>query len=151
VAQTAADEVRRLASDLRPAILDDLGILATISWFCREFETIYSTIQLKKSLEIQEADIPESLKIVLYRVLQEALNNIAKHSHTQSAKISLRQRNGQIELIVEDKGKGFLPESSRTGLGLASMRERVEVSGGSFILQTSRGQGTKIRATWPAA
>jgi signal transduction histidine kinase len=151
VAQTAADEVHRLASDLRPAILDDLGILATISWFCREFETIYSTIQLKKSLEIQEADIPESLKIVLYRVLQEALNNIAKHSHAQSAKISLRQKNGQIELIVEDKGKGFSLESSRTGLGLASMRERVEVSGGSFILQTSREQGTKIRATWPSA
>jgi len=151
VAQTAADEVRRLASDLRPAILDDLGILATIRWFCREFATIYSNIRLEKSLEIQETHVPESLKIVLYRVLQEALNNIAKHSQTQFAKISLRQKNGKIELIVEDKGKGFSPGSVRTGVGLASMKERVELSGGAFTLQTSRGQGTKIRATWPAS
>ena len=151
LAQTAADEVRRLASDLRPAILDDLGILATIRWFCREFATIYSNIRLEKSLEIGEADVPESLKIVLYRVLQEALNNIAKHSQAQSAKISLRQINGKIELLVEDKGKGFSPGSGRTGVGLASMKERVELSGGSFTLQTSRGHGTKIRAAWPAS
>lgn len=151
VAQTAADEVRRLASDLRPAILDDLGILATISWFCREFATIYSNIQLEKSLEMREEDVPESLKIVLYRVLQEALNNIAKHSQAQFAKISLRQIKGKIELLVEDTGKGFSPGSSRPGLGLASMKERVELSGGAFTLKTSKGQGTKIRAAWPAS
>jgi signal transduction histidine kinase len=63
----------------------------------------------------------------------------------------LRQIKGKIELLVEDTGKGFSPGSSRPGLGLASMKERVELSGGAFTLKTSKGQGTKIRAAWPAS
>ena len=147
--QNAVEEVRRMSTDLRPSILDDLGILAALGWFMREFETIYSGIRIEKWIEIQEKDIPDPLKIVIYRVLQEALNNVAKHSRAERVFVFLRKTERAIELAVEDKGVGFDLENPRTGAGLASMRERVELSGGMFSLQSAKGKGTVIWATWP--
>ena len=69
--QTAVEEVRRIQMDLRPAILDDLGLLATIGWLTREFQTIYSKIHFVNQIDITESDVPNPLKIVIYRVLQE--------------------------------------------------------------------------------
>ena len=80
LAQGAVEEVRRISKNLRPSSLDDLGVLATISWSCQEFCTLYPGIEMEEQIEIEEDQVPDSLKIVIYRVLQEALNNIAKHS-----------------------------------------------------------------------
>jgi PAS domain S-box-containing protein len=152
--QESIEEVRKIAMDLRPATLDDLGILATIAWFCREFETIYSGIRIEKKINIQENEVSDPLKTAIYRVLQEALNNVAKHSKANLANISLRSMDGTIELVVEDNGMGFdLKEalsvkSFRKGLGLSSMKERTELSGGSFILESVKGSGTIVRAIW---
>jgi signal transduction histidine kinase len=153
--QESIEEIRKIAMDLRPSVLDDLGILATISWFCREFQTIYSGIRIQQQLDIQEGDVPDPLKITIYRVLQEAFNNVTKHSEADLVRLSLRKTDATIALAVEDNGLGFNPEdvlsveSSRRGIGFASMRERTELSGGSFSIESTEGKGTIIRALWP--
>jgi len=150
------EEVRRICKDLRPSILDDLGILATIGWFCREFETLYSTIQIDRQLEIEEKEIPGRLKTAIYRILQEALNNVAKHSGASTVQVSLKSSDSMIQLVVADDGAGFdldrvlSLKSQERGIGLASMRERSELSGGNFEVASAPGSGTKISICWPA-
>ncbi len=152
--QNAIEEVRRMQTDLRPPILDDLGILATISWFCREYQQIYASIRVEKDLEIGEQDVPPSLKTVVYRVMQEAMNNVAKHSRANRVRLSLFQEDGSIKLLIEDDGLGFNVQDVSSedrplrGLGLTSMRERTELSGGSFSLLSRKGKGTVIQASW---
>jgi PAS domain S-box-containing protein len=154
VARGAVEEVRRISSNLRPAILDDLGILATLDWVCREFAKIYPAIRLHKKIDIEEKEVPNPLKIVFYRLLQEALNNVVKYSRAKSVSVSLKQDNGRIDLVIEDNGTGFdvsrvLSEKrANGGLGLAGMRERTDLSGGVFSLESAKGKGTTIRASW---
>ena len=154
--QEAIKEVRRIQTDLRPSLLDDLGILATISWFCREFQTIYSSIRIEKQITIQEDEVPELLKTVIYRVLQEAMNNVAKHSKTNLVGLYLRKTDGQIELVIEDNGRGFdventlSLENTKRGLGLSSMKERTELSRGAFSIESTKGNGTTVKAMWPS-
>jgi PAS domain S-box-containing protein len=147
--QNSIEEVRRISSDLWPSILDDLGLLLTINWFCRNFQGVYSAIQVEKQVFIQENEVPGPLKTVIYRVLQEAMNNVAKYSQAVKVRISLQKLGGRIEFIVQDFGVGFdLPTFPR-GLGLASMKERTELSGGIFQISSTRGEGTIVRASWP--
>jgi len=154
IIQSTVEEVRRITMDLRPSTLDDLGILATIGWFCREFQETYATVRIEKEIRLEEADIPGSLKTVIYRVLQEALNNVAKHSGADRVTIFLTKRGHTIELTIEDNGRGFdLKEAydidgSKRGFGLGSMKERIELSGGSFSLQSIRREGTTVKASW---
>jgi signal transduction histidine kinase len=94
--------------------------------------------------------VPDPLKAVIYRILQEAMNNVAKHSKANLVSTSLRRKkDGRIELVIEDNGTGFNMESVKKGLGLGSMRERAELSGGSFDIESVKGKGTVIRASWP--
>jgi signal transduction histidine kinase len=74
--QKTIEEVRRIVKDLRPSILDDLGILATIGWFCREFNNVYTGIRIETTIDIEEDEVPSHLKTIIYRILQEALNNV---------------------------------------------------------------------------
>lgn len=148
------EEVHRISMDLRPSMLDDLGILATIKWFLREFQASCSSINIEKTIRLEEREVPEPLKTVIFRVLQEAFNNIAKHSRAQRVQLYLGRRDRGIELIVRDDGVGFdlndaLPAGgARRGLGIASIRERIELSGGSFDIESTKGGGTTIRALW---
>ena len=154
VIQDAIEEVRRISMDLRPSILDDLGILATISWFCREFESTWSGIQVDRKIEIKETDVPDCRKIAVFRVLQEAFNNVAKHSGADRVFLYLGNRDRQSELIIRDNGKGFDTEAALSidrcpkGFGLAGMRQRVKLSGGSFEIESGRSKGTTVRARW---
>jgi signal transduction histidine kinase len=155
IVQGAIEEARRIQMNLRPSILDDLGILATIKWFCRQFESTYSKIRISQSIKIEEHEVPGSLRTVIFRVLQEGLNNIAKHSMANMVLLSLRKTNQAIELVIQDNGQGFdllkaqAPAGAPQGLGLSSMRERTELSGGSFVIESTRRKGTVIRASWP--
>jgi PAS domain S-box-containing protein len=149
------DAVRTIYMDLRPSLLDDLGILATINWICRDFASIYKTVRIEKHLELHEQDVPESLKIIIFRIVQEALNNVAKHSQASLVNLVLRNRGGAIELLVEDNGQGFnwadlnVREDAVRGMGLISMKERAELSGGALEVTARPGGGTSIRVTWP--
>ena len=149
LAQNGIEESRRIQMDLRPSILDDLGILATLSWFTREFQKVYSHISIEKEIDIQENEVPDSLRIALFRVIQEALNNTAKHSKADLVRLSLGKKEDKIELNIEDNGMGFDLENYRKGLGLTSMRERTELLGGSFAIESTPGKGTTIKAQWP--
>jgi signal transduction histidine kinase len=155
VVQEGIDECRRIQMDLRPSMLDDIGILATLSWFCRRYQTIYSEIRIEQEIEIKEGDVPPPLKIVVFRVIQETVNNIAKHSRANLVRLSLRKLNDRLELMLQDNGQGFnleeahSQESTKRGLGLSSMKERVELSRGFFAIESTEGKGTIIRASWP--
>jgi signal transduction histidine kinase len=153
--QKTIEEVRRIVRDLRPSILDDLGILATIAWFCREFESIYSTIRVEKEITVKEHEIPAMLKTVIYRIMQEAFNNAAKYSQADLVRFYLKKTGDKMELAINDNGQGFdieeavYDKNSMRGFGLASMRERAELSGGSFTIKSAKGAGTNIQAIWP--
>jgi len=155
IVQGAIEEARRIQMNLRPSMLDDLGILATIRWFCRQFESTYSKIRISQSIKIEEHEVPGSLRTVIFRVLQEGLNNVAKHSVAKTVLLSLRKTDQAIELVIQDNGQGFdlskaqAPDSTTHGLGLESMRERTELSGGSFQIESTVGKGAIIRARWP--
>ena len=148
-------ECRRIQQELRPPMLDELGLQATLSWFFRRFQSIYTGINIEFDNDFKENDIPDSLKIIIYRILQEAMNNIAKHSKADLVNFSLRKSDNNLRLLIRDNGQGFdleevsSPERARSGLGLTSLRERIELSGGSFAIESKEGKGTVIRAVWP--
>jgi two-component system NarL family sensor kinase len=150
----AIDETRRISKNLRPSSLDDLGLLRTINGLCREVEQL-SGIHVKKDIHIIESQVPELLKITIFRILQEALNNAVKHSEANHVHVHLTENAGNVELTVEDKGKGFSIENrepgdtAATGMGIDSMKERAELTGGLLKLWSEPGKGTVVRAMWP--
>ncbi len=143
------NEVRRIMADLRPSILDDLGIIAAMNWFCREYQKTYSHISVENQIGVSEPEVPDSLKTPIFRIFQEAMNNIAKHSQADRVSLYLREVEGSIELTIKDNGKGVDLDTVRKGLGLSTMRERAKLSGGSYDLESVIGGGTTIRASWP--
>ena len=148
-------ETKRITANLRPLSIDDLGLLATIEWHSRQFSQQYSHIEVIKQIEICEEEIPNLLKIVVYRVLQEALNNCAKHSMADTVHIGLRKKGNEIEFELKDNGCGFNAEEVLNrddpliGNGLKNMQERAEICGGLFCLDTKPGTGTTIRFLFP--
>ena len=156
LAQLASEETRRIHADLRPPLLDDLGIVATISWFCRQFEDVYPPVKIEKDILLEEKDVPVSLKTPIFRILQEALNNVSKHSNAKLVRVLLRQGDGKMQFVIEDNGQGFdiqrafSRKASEGGFGLTSMKERAELSGGCFSIDSIQGAGTTIRASWSA-
>lgn len=154
--QRSIEDARRIYMNLRPSILDDLGILATLNWFDREFARIYPDFRIEKQIDIEEKDIPEALKIVIFRIIQEATNNSAKHSKGSLIELKLAKNGAGIGLTIRDNGRGFEPErlkfdfKPRKGLGLESMRERAELSGGMLTIDSAEGKGTEIRVLWPS-
>jgi len=153
----ALNELHRVVMDLRPSTLDDLGILPTLSWFVREFEQANLKTRIEKHISVSERDVPEPLKLAIFRILQEAVNNAVKYSDADCIKVSLHSGGDILAFTVEDDGKGFdtgalaSRRDVRTGLGLQSMRERAELSGGTFAVTSAVGKGTKICAWWPAS
>ena len=147
-------EVQRISMDLRPTTLDDLGILPTLSWFFREFEATCHNIRVSKKISVKEEDIPSLVKTTIFRLLQEATANIVKHSGADQIRVELSHQGDVLQLAVTDNGTGFdpgaLPASDKPvqGLGLRSMKERARLSGGRFVLESTPGRGTSIRATW---
>jgi len=148
-------EVRGLVMDLRPSMLDDIGLVATICWLCRRIETTCPGVRVQTDIDVKESAIPETLKTILFRVAQEALDNIARHSKADRARVSLVEAKQRIVLTIEDNGIGFESESVLAGvhpggLGLTSMKERAEGSGGTISIESAVGTGTTIRASWPS-
>jgi PAS domain S-box-containing protein len=153
--QDNIQEVRRIQRALRPPILDDLGIVPAISWLTREFENTYKGIRIEKEMDIQESDLSDLLKTVIFRIVQEGLNNIAKHSRASLIHLSLLRGRDRIHLAIRDNGLGFdvgealSADRIPRGMGIEGMRERAELSGGSFEVESVPGQGTCIKASWP--
>ena len=156
LAETVIKDVRRISYNLRPAMLDDLGILPTIKWYTTNFTRHYQTeIQINASDKTEE--LPIEMKLLMYRVVQESLTNIAKHSHADSVFINLKDKDNVFLLEIIDDGIGFevddilLPRPEATGLGLLGMRERLRLVGGKINIMSQLGKGTTIQAEFPWA
>jgi PAS domain S-box-containing protein len=146
-------EVRGIIEGLRPSVLEDLGVTNAVNSYCAKFQSLNHGIGVAREITAQERDIPKGLKIVIYRILQEALNNVSKHSRAKTVKVSLRRKEEGIELGIEDDGAGFDVEDSQPqglghGIGLSSMKERALLSGGSISIQSRKGRGTALIVSW---
>ncbi len=148
ILQKTTKEIRRIMNRLRPSILDELGLVPALEWLCREFNEVHPHIHVECKLQAREDEIPDSIKVVIFRVAEEAIANSGRHGRGTSTDIFLEKSSGRIEFIVQDNGQGFNLENIEMGVGLESMRERVEISGGGFQIESKIGQGTTIRATW---
>ena len=93
--------------------------------------------------------VPTEARTPIFRLCQEAMNNIAKHSKTGLVNLSPQMEDGKLQLTIQDNGQGFDLETVRKGLGLSTMRERVGLSGGVFAIESIAGKGTTIRVSWP--
>ena len=148
------EELHRLIFDLRPSVLDDLGLLSAIRWYAeRHLERRGVAVRCEFSGEADRLS-PE-LETALFRVCQEAITNIAKHSEADTVLIQCFARDDRFAIEIEDDGKGFSPGSlpppaaRERGLGLLGMRERVELFGGTLELDSAPGQGTRIAVSVP--
>jgi PAS domain S-box-containing protein len=148
-------ETRRISARLRPSMLDDLGLLPTVDWFCREFEKNYPEIRVVRRFKVEEDDVADQAKVVVYRILQEAMNNVAKHSEADRVHISIVKFGNELKLKVQDNGCGFDFEtissnpSPMSGYGLSNMRDRAEICGGKLEVTSKPGAGTTIELILP--
>jgi signal transduction histidine kinase len=148
IAQAALDSVRGLSQSLHPSILEELGLESTIEWYLSTVEK-----QLGVHVDYEHArtsmKVDETTAIHVYRVLQEAVSNVARHSGAKRAWVRLRTETGTLELEVEDHGKGLDSNTTRRGLGLVAMRERAGLVGGRLEFLQPRAGGTLVRLTVP--
>ncbi len=147
VAKAAVETVRNIALLLRPSMLDDLGLIAALEWQGRE---ISRRGGMEVEIQSEEMKMPDEYKICIYRLVQEALNNAARHSSAKNAKVAVEQSGGRILVRVSDNGVGFDPQRVR-GLGILGMEERVRHLGGTLTLQSKPGHGTTLTAEFPPA
>jgi two-component system, NarL family, sensor kinase len=145
-------EVRRISHDLRPALLDDLGLARALEHLAREWSG-RSGVAVETACE-DPGSVPEAVATALFRVAQEALGNVEQHARAGQVSLSLQRRDGALRFQIVDDGQGFdadaLLRSPRAGLGMTHMRERIESLGGRFELRSST-QGTLIAAVFPDA
>ncbi len=145
----------RIQMTLRPPLLEDVGLLPALKMLCREFQNSHPRIRVEKQLLLEEGEIPDSIETPIYRLTQEALENIATHSSADLVIISLTRKDSFIELAICDNGREFNVEEmltrSGTERGLLTMRERAVLSGGLFDIESADEKGTTIRVSWPFA
>lgn len=148
----ALDSVRRVAMDLRPAALDDLGLLPTLQSYAERFSRS-TPIAVTMEVEGLGKRLPRDVELVLYRVFQEALTNISKHASATTALVQVRRDGSEVTLVIEDDGGGFDPGSLSptrgSGLGLFGMQERLTLVGGAVEVESEKGKGTRIVARVP--
>lgn len=144
--------VRRIATELRPAMLDDLGLAATVEWQLREYEQ-RSGIHSLLHLESADLAIPPATATALFRIFQEALTNVARHAQATQVEVTLQSLGDHLMLKICDNGRGIQPNELRNGrsLGLVSMRERVQLLAGEISIQGRPGQGTVVNVNVPLA
>jgi signal transduction histidine kinase len=160
LAATSLDELRRLIADLRPSHLDDLGLPAALRWYGKEVAQ-RSGLEVRLEITGEQRLAQPAVRIALFRIAQEALNNTVKHSGATCAWVRLAFRANEIRLDVEDIGCGFEPDpqaargphsqapAARPAWGLLGMRERAELLGGVFKVESQPGKGTHVSVTIP--
>lgn len=145
LARRVADEIRRTVMDLRPRVLDDLGLAAAIRWLANERHA-----DMDVAVDVPaEVKIPPPLDIAVYRVIQEALTNVERHANASKVAVGLRVDDQKVRVVVEDDGRGFDPADLGGGLGLAGMRERAEQHGGTLTVESRPGGGTRLALELP--
>jgi signal transduction histidine kinase len=144
IAQSTLDKVRSLSQALHPVMLDEAGLESTIDWYIPVVER-QTGIEISYEKSGSPFPVDGNVGVHIYRILQEALNNVARHSGTRRAWVRLRFLSQVLELEVEDHGVGFVEQSARSGIGLVAMRERAQLLGGSIEFLKPAGGGTLVR------
>jgi len=149
--------VRHITSELRPAMLDSLGLVPTLRWFARQFRQRYPSTTVDVKIMDGIGRLSPEIEIALYRICQESLNNVAKHAMARQVRITLIRTASLLTLAIEDDGRGFNSghwretASEHQGYGILGMRERLAELGGELTLVSSPGEGTIVRAQVPLA
>ena len=145
-----SDDVRLLTHQLHPATLEHLGLVSALRGYCAE-KSKHDGLQVQFIVGQEPRHIPGDVAISLYRIVQEALGNIVKHSGAREAQVHLTRDSDTIRLSVIDAGSGFNPGEARhgDGLGLVSIKERVQIVSGKFTVQSAPGKGTRIEVLVP--
>jgi two-component system NarL family sensor kinase len=150
------EENRRIAHNLRPTDLDNLGLSAACTSFCSEVQS-RANLQVRCQIDLPSARLPSVTELHLFRIVQEGINNIEKHSRAKTVKLHLRTEHGAVILKIQDDGLGFDSNRSKSseghghGLGLSNMRERALSLGGTCEIKSSSGRGTSILVRVPLA
>lgn len=148
------EELRRISSNLSPIQLDGCGIQEALEVLCKDFENQISHITLNRDINVNEKGMPDLIMIAIYRVVQEAVQNISKHADANSVELRLARSDDGIVLQISDDGCGFDMEEPQkkihmwSGSGLSNMKERVEASAGKIEITSQPGHGTHITAQW---
>ena len=141
---------RKITTDLRPPLIDDLGLIAALEWQAEDFsKNIGINCTFKSS--VSKIDLPPDFTIAIFRIFQESLTNVAKHAAASKVECSLFILNGEIQLKIIDNGKGFDHSllGSTSTLGIIGMKERTLLMGGTYDISSVFGEGTKITVTIP--
>ena len=143
---------RRIAADLRPLMLDDLGLAAALDWLTHNFSK-HTGIATDLVIDDSVAQVPEPIASALYRITQESLTNVAKYAEASAAEIRLERDGDWVELLVRDNGRGIdaADQDKRGTFGLLGIRERVSLLGGEVAIKGAPGQGSEVRARIPLA
>jgi signal transduction histidine kinase len=145
-------ELRRLAYDLRPTALDDLGLTAALEGLAHEFVDAYG-VRVQTRLDYPETRLPAAIEVTLYRIAQEALSNVRHHAAASEAALELRVASDTVSLAISDNGRGIPSErrlaSREGGLGLLGMEERAQAQGGRMTIESAQGRGTVVRVELP--
>jgi signal transduction histidine kinase len=143
--------VKKISTDLRPGLLDDLGLSAAIEWQAEEFEK-RTGIPCRLIIDPKDITFDKDRNTALFRILQETLTNIARHAEATEVDISLQKKDGQIELNVQDNGRGISEAelASPQSFGLMGLRERAIMFGGSTVIHGVPGRGTTMTVKIPA-
>ena len=150
--QALSSEVHQLSHELHPAKLEQLGLVAAVRGFCKEFARAHG-LAVEFSERDVPGDVPGDAALCLYRIAQEALHNVVKHSGGTAAKVALTRDDGHLRIVVADDGTGFDPQAPRTNgsLGLVSMSERAHFVGGRLTIESRPGAGTRVEVRVPIA
>jgi signal transduction histidine kinase len=149
LAEASVNIIRNMTLLLRPSMLDDFGLVPALEWQAREVSK-RTGIRVQVAAAESAGELPDELKTCIYRVVQEALHNCARHAQARSVRVVVRQEESRIVLSVEDDGRGFDARRVR-GLGLVGMEERVRHLGGAFQIRSTPGSGTKVDVELPLA
>jgi signal transduction histidine kinase len=145
--ETAADELRRICKGLRPPLLDDLGLEPAAHLLAREFEDRTGlAMDFEVNLDDAPAPLSKEVSLCTYRIFQEALNNISRHSSAKSVDVTLAAKPSELLLSVYDDGQGFDTSelAGARGCGIAGMRERASLVGGHVEIRSAPSQGTRV-------
>ena len=144
-------KVRSLALDLRPSVLDHFGLVAALASFFERFTAQTGVRTVFRDFITEERRFSSEVETAAYRIIQEALTNIARHAHTQEATVTLLAEDEFLRIEVEDRGAGFDCRDARASrsFGMTGMRERAHILGGRFIIHSSSGAGTRVVAELP--
>jgi signal transduction histidine kinase len=147
LAETALNTVRNMTLLLRPSMLDDLGLIPALYWQARETSR-RTGMDVRVTAEQEDLDLPDPLRTTIYRVVQEALQNAARHSRAGSVEIVIQLGDGGLRILIRDDGQGFDPKTTK-GIGLLGMQERVSQLGGEMLVESAPGHGTLLKVQLP--